>query len=42
MVRKLSTDLQPIEEIFPGWDTLTPDERRFIKNNTTTHRPGRN
>ena len=42
MVRKLSTDLQPIEEIFPGWDTLTPDERRFIKNNTTTQQYKKN
>ena len=42
MVRKLSTDLQPIEEIFPGWDTLTPDERRFIKNNTVTQQYKKN
>lgn len=37
MVKKLFTDVKPIEEVFPGWDTLTPDERRFVKNNSTTH-----
>jgi len=35
MAKKLSTDLKPIEKIFTGWDTLTPDERVFVKNNTT-------
>ncbi len=36
MAKTIPVDPQPIEEIFPGWDTLTPDERRYVKNNTTT------
>ena len=35
MARKLSSDLKPIEDVFPGWDTLTPDEKRFVRNNST-------
>lgn len=35
MVRKLYTDLSPLEDVFPGWDTLNPDERRFVKHNST-------
>lgn len=35
MVKKLLSDLKPIEDVFPGWDTLTPDEKRFVKNNST-------
>ena len=35
MVKKLYSDLKPIEDVFPGWDTLTPDEKRFVKNNST-------
>ncbi len=33
MGKKTLPDIQPVEEIFPGWDTLTPDERRFVKSN---------
>ncbi len=36
MVKKSNSDLKPVEEIFPGWDTLNPDERRFIKSNIVT------
>jgi len=35
MAKKTFADLKPLEEIFTGWDTLTPDERVFVKNNTT-------
>lgn len=36
MVKKLHSDLKPLDEVFPGWDTLTPDEKRFVENNSTT------
>jgi len=35
MVKNLRADLKPLEEVFPGWDTLTPDEKRFVKTNST-------
>ena len=35
MVKKLFSNLPPIEEVFTGWDTLTPDERVFVKKNST-------
>jgi CRP-like cAMP-binding protein len=35
MVKKLFANLPPIEEVFTGWDTLTPDERVFVKKNST-------
>ncbi|MDL2289983.1 Crp/Fnr family transcriptional regulator [Paludibacteraceae bacterium OttesenSCG-928-F17] len=35
MVKKSLPEIKPIEELFPGWDTLTPDERRFVKTNSS-------
>lgn len=35
MVKKALPEVKPIEEIYPGWDTLSPDERRFVKSNST-------
>lgn len=35
MAKKLLPEIKPIEEIFPGWSTLGPDERRFVKSNSS-------
>ena len=37
MAKKLMSELKSIEEVLTFWDILTPDERQFVKNNTTTH-----
>ncbi len=37
MAKKPMSELKSIEEVLTFWDILTPDERQFVKNNTTTH-----
>jgi CRP-like cAMP-binding protein len=37
MAKKPMSELKSIEEVLTFWDVLTPDERQFVKNNTTTH-----
>lgn len=37
MAKKTMSELKSIEEVLTFWDILTPDERQFVKNNTTTH-----
>lgn len=36
------SELKSIEEVLTFWDILTPDERQFVKNNTTTHQYKKN
>jgi len=35
MFKRIFANLPPIEDVFTGWDVLTPDERLFVKRNTT-------
>jgi len=37
MAKKPMSELKSIEEVLTFWDILTPDERQFVKNNTTIH-----
>ena len=34
-LNKIHSNIPPIEDVFTGWDTLTPDERVFVKKNST-------
>lgn len=33
MAKKQQEELVPIEEVFPVWNVLTPDEKQFVKTN---------
>jgi len=37
MTKKHSTELKPIEEVASFWDVLTPDERQYVKANSSVH-----
>lgn len=42
MAKKQADVLVRIEDIFPAWDGLTPDERQFVRSNFTIHTFKRN
>ncbi|MDR2854343.1 MAG: Crp/Fnr family transcriptional regulator [Prevotellaceae bacterium] len=42
MAKKTHVTLSPIENVFPAWDGLTPDERQFVRSNFTAHTFKRN